>query len=77
VDDEWCSIGSSNWDDRSLRLNFEANLEIVDPELAWQLHLLVDRKKASARRLTPEEVRAVPLGWRLRNRFFRLFSPYL
>jgi cardiolipin synthase len=77
VDDEWCSIGSSNWDDRSLRLNFEANLEIVDPELAWQLHLLIDRKKASARRLTPEEVRAVPLGWRLRNRFFRLFSPYL
>jgi cardiolipin synthase len=77
VDDEWCSIGSSNWDDRSLRLNFEVNLEIYDWELAGKLHRLVDRKRAAAHRLTVEEVRAVPVLRRLRNRFFRLFSPYL
>ncbi|MGH8210110.1 MAG: phospholipase D-like domain-containing protein, partial [Steroidobacteraceae bacterium] len=27
VDDTWCLIGSSNWDVRSFRLNFELNLE--------------------------------------------------
>ncbi len=77
VDDDWCSIGSSNWDDRSLRLNFELNLEVIDGDLSRQLHALVDRKKAAARMLTAEELGAVPLGWRLRNRFCRLFSPYL
>jgi cardiolipin synthase len=77
VDDEWCSIGSSNWDDRSLRLNFELNLEIVDGRLTRELHTLVDRKRAAARRLTVEELAATPLGWRLVNRFMRLFSPYL
>jgi len=77
VDDEWCSIGSSNWDDRSLRLNFELNLEIIDARLAEELHALVDRKRAASRRLTAEELAATPLGWRLVNRFMRLFSPYL
>ena len=77
VDDEWCSIGSSNWDDRSLRLNFELNLEIVDRDLSQRLHALVDRKRAAARRLTAEELRGLALPQRLRNRFLRLFSPYL
>jgi cardiolipin synthase len=77
VDDEWCSIGSSNWDDRSLRLNFELNLEVIDPRLATRLHAVVDRKKAAARLLTTEELDKVPLPVRLRNRFARLFSPYL
>jgi len=77
VDEEWCSIGSSNWDDRSLRLNFEVNLEILDRELSRQLHEIVDRKRAAARLLTADELRSRPLPWRLRNRFIRLFSPYL
>jgi cardiolipin synthase len=77
VDDDWCSIGSSNWDDRSLRLNFELNLEIVDRELARQLHTIVDRKRAASRRLTAEEFGRIALPRRLRNRFLRLFSPYL
>jgi cardiolipin synthase len=77
VDDEWCSIGSSNWDDRSLRLNFELNLEVIDARLARRLHAIVDGKMAAARPLLVEELRSVRLPWRLRNRFARLFSPYL
>lgn len=77
VDEEWCSVGSSNWDDRSFRLNFELNLEVVDAQAAAQLHAIVDRKRVAARRLTIEELRSVPLPWRVRNRFLRLFSPYL
>ncbi|MDX2221850.1 MAG: phospholipase D-like domain-containing protein, partial [Rhodospirillaceae bacterium] len=34
VDRTWCLIGSTNWDQRSLRLNFEANLECFDAVLA-------------------------------------------
>jgi cardiolipin synthase len=77
VDETWCSIGSSNWDDRSLRLNFELNLEVNDERLARQLHAIVDDKRARARPLTGKQVRGVALPVRLRNRFARLFSPYL
>ena len=30
VDDVWVSVGSTNFDDRSFRLNDEANLNVVD-----------------------------------------------
>ena len=34
VDDAWCFLGSANWDPRSLRLNFELNVECYDRDLA-------------------------------------------
>jgi len=34
VDGCWVLVGSANWDARSLRLNFEFNLECYDVELA-------------------------------------------
>jgi cardiolipin synthase len=34
VDGIWVSAGSCNFDDRSLRLNDEANLNVFDPEFA-------------------------------------------
>ncbi|MEO7361800.1 MAG: phospholipase D-like domain-containing protein, partial [Gemmatimonadaceae bacterium] len=77
VDDEWCSIGSSNWDDRSIRLNFELNLEVHDRVLTTALHQLVDVKRAKARRVTMSELHALSLFHRIRSSFVRLFSPYL
>jgi cardiolipin synthase len=34
VDDMWVSVGSANFDDRSFRLNDEANLNVFSEELA-------------------------------------------
>src|SRR5688572_18230839 len=34
VDDLWTSVGSTNFDNRSFRLNDEANLNVYDPEFA-------------------------------------------
>jgi cardiolipin synthase len=34
VDDRWVSVGSTNFDNRSFRLNDEANLNACDPDLA-------------------------------------------
>ena len=34
VDDVWVSVGSTNFDNRSFRLNDEANLNVLDPALA-------------------------------------------
>jgi cardiolipin synthase len=77
VDDYWTLLGSSNWDPRSLRLNFEFNVECYDETLASQLKNLVVGKILKSRAVTLREVDSRPLPIRLRDGVARLFSPYL
>jgi cardiolipin synthase A/B len=77
VDGCWTLLGSANWDPRSLRLNFEYNLECYDLELARRLEAIVAGKLKTARRVTQAEVDARPLPVRLRDGLARLFTPYL
>jgi cardiolipin synthase len=77
VDDAWSLIGSTNWDARSLRLNFEYNLECHDAQLVQQLDALVDERIAQAHQLTTAELAGQSLGARLRDRLVWLLSPYL
>ncbi|XOZ32730.1 cardiolipin synthase [Halomonadaceae bacterium KBTZ08] len=77
VDGSWCMIGSANWDPRSLRLNFECNLECYDPCLTRSLEQLLDRVRARADRLELAQLRNAWLAVRLRNGIARLMSPYL
>ena len=51
VDGEWVSIGSSNFDYRSMRLNDEANLNVLDRGFAQSQVALFERDKARARRV--------------------------
>lgn len=77
VDDDWCFVGSANWDARSLRLNFEVNVECVDENLCRALDDVIDRKLALAREITLADAdgRSVPV--RVRDGVARLFSPFL
>ena len=77
VDHLWVLLGSANWDARSLALNFEFNMECYDVQLAATMGEILQEKKSSARELTLTELRSQSLILKLRNRFFRLFSPYL
>ncbi len=77
VDGVWTLVGSSNWDQRSLRLNFEANLECYDGDLGRDLETHFDSIKKIAKPITSADMMALPFGRRLRNNFARLFSPYL
>lgn len=77
VDGCWVLIGSANWDPRSLRLNFEFNLECYDAELAQRLDQWVDTKRKGAHPVTMEEVDGRPLPARLRDGIARLLTPYL
>jgi cardiolipin synthase len=70
-------VGSSNWDQRSLRLNFEANLECYDNALAQDLETHFDSIKKIAKAVAVSDLVQSPLHIRLRNNFARLFSPYL
>jgi cardiolipin synthase len=61
VDGCWVLLGSANWDPRSLRLNFEFNLECYDAELAQRLDQWVETKRSGAHPVTMEEVDGRPL----------------
>ncbi len=77
VDRQWALFGSSNWDPRSLRLNFELDVEVHDAELATRLAAIIDERRATAREVTLAEVDARPLAVKFRDGLARLLSPYL
>ena len=55
VDDMWVSVGSTNFDDRSFRLNDEANLNIYDTTFAAEQVKVFEADKAKARLMTRSE----------------------
>ncbi len=77
VDGAWSLIGSSNWDPRSLRLNFEFGLECYHSGLAQKLSAAAAERIAAAQRLTLDDVNNRPLPIQFRDGLARLFSPYL
>ncbi len=77
MDDYWTLFGSTNWDPRSLKLNFEFNVECYDRDLARRMNELVDSKIARSRRLTLEEMEKRSVALRLRDGAARLLTPYL
>jgi cardiolipin synthase len=77
VDDAWVLLGSGNWDPRSLRLNFEFNVECYDEAWARQLEQFVQSKLEIARPVLLSDVDARKLPVRLRDGIARLWSPYL
>jgi len=77
VDGLWTLLGSANWDPRSLRLNFEFNVECYDRELTASLTDLVRAKIQQSRPLSLADVDGRSLPRKLRDGVARLFSPYL
>lgn len=77
MDGAWCAVGSANWDARSLRLNFEFNLECYDRVLCAELDRLIDAKVARASRISSRTLAARPLVERLRDAGAHLLLPYL
>jgi cardiolipin synthase len=55
VDDLWVSVGSTNFDNRSFRLNDEANLNVYDGEFALSQVAVFEADKSRSRRVTLEE----------------------
>jgi cardiolipin synthase A/B len=77
VDGAWTLLGSANWDSRSLRLNFELNVECYSVELGAHMEGLVQARINAARQVTMDEVNARSLLVKLRDGTARLFAPYL
>jgi cardiolipin synthase len=77
VDGLWTSVGSTNFDNRSFRLNDEANLNIYEREFAARQirDFEADRKKS--RRITLEEWENRPGTEKAWEHFLALFGPQL
>ena len=77
VDDAWAMIGSANWDARSLRLNFEFNIECFSHEFSAQIHNIFVAKLTNSKPLTLDDIQARPVPIKLRDGVMRLMAPYL
>lgn len=77
IDGCWSYVGSSNMDPRSLRLNFELDMEVYSVDTARNIETMIDKEIEEADALSLEELAAIPFRKRLRNRIIWLASPYL
>ncbi len=77
VDEAWCMFGSSNWDPRSMRLNFEFNVECYSREVATATADVIRQKIAASQPFTLCDIDSRPLPIKLRDGLARLATPYL
>ena len=75
VDEAWAMIGSANWDMRSLRLNFEMNVEFYDSGFAKAISDVIDSRRGE--RITQEELDKRLFVVKLRDAAARLAMPYI
>jgi cardiolipin synthase len=77
VDGAWTLLGSANWDARSLRLNFEVNVECYSVELGAHMDGLIQARIGQSQPLSLAQINERPLWIKLRDGAARLFAPYL
>ncbi len=77
IDGIWAYVGSSNLDPRSLRLNFEVDLEVLDRGFAGMIDAHIGSILETAHPVDLEKLRARPFVVRLIEKVLWLGSPYL
>ena len=77
VDERWVSVGSTNFDERSFRLNGEANLNVLAPEFARRQVEVFFQDRARSRRVTLEAWRNRPWREKLMERAANLIGSQL
>ena len=74
IDDCWVSVGSTNFDIRSFRLNDEANLNVIDTDFANQQAEMFAADKNASRQVTLTDWRQRPWSERGIECFANLFK---
>jgi cardiolipin synthase A/B len=77
VDGAFASVGSTNFDNRSFRLNDEANLNVLSPEFGQTQLAVFERDWARSRRITLAQWRGRPLTERFWERLASLLHAQL
>jgi cardiolipin synthase len=77
IDDEFSTVGTPNFDNRSFRLNFEVTALIVDRAFAGQMEKMFEDDFAHAVELDPAELEGWSFFRRLAVAISRLAAPVL
>jgi cardiolipin synthase len=75
VDDDLAAVGTANFDNRSIRLNFELTLIFADRSFAATVHRMLEEDFANCRPATAEEMICKPIWFRFAVRLARLMAP--
>ena len=74
ADSEFCSVGSANMDQRSMRLNFETNAMIYSKEIGKKMHDAFLEDLSHCKEYTKEEFMKLTKWEHVKISFARLFS---
>jgi cardiolipin synthase len=77
VDGIWSTIGSSNFDDRSFRLNDEVNVNIYDENIASQMEKMFFEDLARSEEISQRHWHARPFLDRMKEKVAAWFKPQL
>ena len=77
VDNRWVSVGSSNFDARSFRLNAEANLNVLNPAFAASQTRVFEQDKAKSREVTLDMMKRQPVWDRILDKAVTPLEPEL
>ena len=77
VDDELAHVGSTNFDNRSFRLNFEIGAWVVDRDFCSRVESMLRRDLAASKEIELRELKSMPFGEQIACGFARLLAPIL
>jgi cardiolipin synthase len=75
VDDEYCTIGTANFDNRSFRLNFEITMAFADADFTSQVARMLEDDFAQARPMQGDELSRSGFWFRFAVQASRLTAP--
>ncbi len=75
VDDDYCAIGTANFDNRSFRLNFEMTMAFYEKAFTHQVAAMLERDFADSTPATARELETASFWFRLKVRVARLMAP--
>jgi cardiolipin synthase len=77
VDDHFAAVGTANFDNRSIRLNFELMLLVANRSFAAEVAKMLESDLSHCRQVTSDELMTHGLPFRLAVRLARLMAPVL
>ena len=77
IDDQWSKVGSSNFDERSMRLNFELSVLLLDRRINRELGEIFTQTISESQAIDRGEFAQRPLATRLAESILRPLSPVL
>lgn len=77
VDDQMASVGTANLDNRSLRLNFELSMVVLDPAFCREVETMLADDFANCREVDGTDYTSRPVWFRVLVRLAKLMAPIL